>query len=343
MKKFILIIAALVLMAALAACGAADSASENNGADGAANAAEENNNEANEANEENEANNNAEVVEEEAGELVIEHELGETTVAKNPESVVVFDFGILDSLDKMGVEVAGVPQANLPSYLEAYGDSAYENTGSLKEPDFEKISELHPDLIIISGRQMELYDEFSKIGPTVFVQIDNSNYMESFSDNMRLLGDIFGQEEFIETELAQLEEQVTALEEKTGDVENALIILANDGNISAYGPGSRFGIIHDEFAITPVDEGIEVSTHGQNVSFEYIADMDPEYLFVIDRGAAVGGESSAQQVIENDLTAGTRAFQNDNVVYLHSDYWYLSGGGLISVSEMVKSIEEAIQ
>src|SRR5690606_31411857 len=53
-----------------------------------------------------------------ADEITIKHELGNTTIAKNPETVVVFDYGALETLDKLGVEVAGVPQGNLPSYLE---------------------------------------------------------------------------------------------------------------------------------------------------------------------------------------------------------------------------------
>ena len=35
------------------------------------------------------------------------------SVTKNPEKVVVFDFGMLDTLDELGIEVAGLPQANV--------------------------------------------------------------------------------------------------------------------------------------------------------------------------------------------------------------------------------------
>lgn len=79
---------------------------------------------------------------EETKEITITHQLGETPVKVNPEKVVVFDFGILDSLDKLGVEVTGVPQANIPPYLSKYEDGKYENVGGLKEPDFEKLLRL---------------------------------------------------------------------------------------------------------------------------------------------------------------------------------------------------------
>ena len=64
--------------------------------------------------------------------------------------------------------------------------------------NFEKISEINPDLIIISGRQAESYDELSKIGPTIFLGVDTNDYLNSFTKNMETLGEIFEQEEFIQ-------------------------------------------------------------------------------------------------------------------------------------------------
>ncbi|WP_223700454.1 siderophore ABC transporter substrate-binding protein [Sutcliffiella deserti] len=281
---------------------------------------------------------------EEVTELTINHQLGETKVPKSPGKVVVFDFGILDSLDKLGVDVLGVPQANIPAYLSKYEDSKYENVGSLKEPDFEKIHSLSPDLIIISGRQTEAYEELSDIAPTIFLGVDTSRYMDSYKENMTTLGKIFEKEEDVTSELTNVETAIAELAEKASALnKTSLIILANEGNISAYGPGSRFGIIHDQFGFTPVDKGIEVSTHGQNVSFEYIMEQNPDYLFVIDRGAAVAGDSTAKGLLDNDLMKQVTAVKEDNVIYLDPNYWYLSGGGLISVSEMVKEVEEALE
>ena len=321
MKKGLLFILMAVLAVIIAACGSASSSDSSSN--------------------EGSASTDSKTEEEE---LVIQHELGETTVQKNPEKVVVFDFGALDTLDKLGVEVAGVPQENVPSYLSKYEGETYENVGSLKEPDFEKISEIAPDLILISGRQAEAYEELSKIAPTVFIGVDTTNYMESFANNVTMLGEIFGKEEQAKEELATMTESVKQLNEKaSASGKNGLIILSTGGKISAYGPGSRFGIIHDEFGVTPVDENIEASTHGMSVTFEYIAEKNPDYLFVIDRDQVVGGETEASKVLDNELVNDTKAAQNGNIVYLDPEIWYLSGGGLTSVAEMVKEVDEAIQ
>lgn len=281
----------------------------------------------------------------EGEEIVVKHQLGETKVKKNPKNVVVFDFGVLDSLDKLGVEVAGVPQANVPPYLKKYGAGDYANVGSLKEPDFEKISSLGPDLIIISARQSDQYEEFSKIAPTIFMGVDTSRYMESFTENMETLGKIFGKEAEVEKELKAINETIEKVKEKaSASDKKALIILTTGGKTSAYGPGSRFGLIHDVLGVKPVDKNIKAATHGMSVSFEYIAEKNPDYLFVIDRDQVVSGEGGqpAEQVLNNDLVKGTKAYKDKNIVYLDPNYWYLSGGGLVSLSEMVKEVEAAL-
>jgi len=164
--------------------------------------------------------------------------------------------------------------------------------------------------------------------------------MDSFEENTTIVGDIFGKEEEVEAALAEVEESVADIQAKASEADaNGLIILANDDKISAYGPSSRFGIIHDVFGIPAVDEDIEVSTHGNNVTFEYVAEMNPDMLFVIDRSAAIGEGENAKQIVENKLTERTNAYKNDKIIYLDPDFWYLSGGGLISVTEMIKEID----
>ncbi|WP_438313367.1 siderophore ABC transporter substrate-binding protein [Sporosarcina sp. FA9] len=285
------------------------------------------------------------VIEAEAEKVTVEHELDKNPVEidKNPETVVVFDFGILDTLDELGVEVAGLPQSSVPGYLSKYEDSKYTNLGSLKEPDFEAIHAMKPDVIFISGRQADLYDQFAEIAPTVFVGLDYANYMESFKHNMELVAEIFGKEDDMKAELADIDAQIATIKEKASAVEaKSLIVLGTEGKVSAYGPSSRFGIIHDVFGFAPADEKIEASTHGQNITFEYILTTNPGILFVIDRDAAIGNESSVKDSLENELVIKTDAYKNDKMVYLNGEYWYLSGGGLLSMKEMIKEVEAAL-
>lgn len=317
MKKFSLYVLLTVLALFIAACGSGDDNKESSKSD-----------------------------ETKDEKITITHELGETEVKKNPEKVVVFDFGVLDSLKELGIDIAGLPKMAIPPYLSEFEDEKYENVGSLKEPDFEKLSEIGPDLIIISTRQAELYDQFEEIGPTIYLGLNYENYVDSFKNNMKMLGQIFDKEDEVEKKLAEIDDAIKAVNEKaTASGKNALIVLANEGKVSAYGPKSRFGLVHDALGVQPVDENIEASTHGQSISFEYIVEKDPDILYVIDRGAAIGQgqDQPAKDVIENDLVKNTKAYKEGNIVYLDPSYWYLSGGGLVSVKEMIAEIDASLK
>ncbi|QDY84195.1 siderophore ABC transporter substrate-binding protein [Paenibacillus polymyxa] len=281
--------------------------------------------------------------------ISVKHALDENPVQVkvNPKNVVVFDFGSLDTLDKLGVDVAAVAQQDLPTYLSKYKDSKYASAGTLFEPDYEKISDLSPELIIIGGRQADAYKELSKIAPTISMAVDTKDYINSFKKNVETLGQIFNKEDAAKQELAGIDSSIKAVHDKAvASKAKGLIVLTNEGSLSAYGSQSRFGIIHDAFGVTPVDPDIKVSTHGQKVSFEYVQQKNPDYIFVVDRGAVVVKEGKEQvtgkQTMENELVKKTNAYKNGHIVYLDPNYWYLSGNGLESVSEMIKEIDAAL-
>lgn len=274
--------------------------------------------------------------------IKITHQLGETEVPKNPSRVIVFDYGIADALNTLDVEIIGLPKSSLPSLLSKYEDGKYENVGSLKEPDMEKVYELKPDLIIMSGRLESYYEELNKIAPTIYLGVDNTDYLGSFKKNMETLGQIFDKEKDVKAQVAKVEEAISKVNEKAEGV-NALIALANDNAFSVYGEGSRFGIIHKEFGIEAVDKTIESSTHGQKASFEYILDKNPDYLFVIDRAAVTGGNTSAKEMFDNEIIKKTDAYKNGNIVYLDADVWYTISGGIESTQKMVEEVLEALK
>lgn len=275
--------------------------------------------------------------------VTVTHISGETEVTKNPKKVIVFDYGILDALDALEVEVIGVSKSSLPEYLNKYDSDNYEAVGSLKEPDMEKIYEMQPDLIIISGRQAAYYEELSKIAPTINLNIVSEDYIGSFTENMNTLGQIFDKEKEVKNKLAEIEKSIKNLNEKATEKNvNGLVTLANDGEFSVYGEGSRFGIIHQEFGIKPVDTTIEDSTHGVKATFEYVVEKNPDYLFVVDRTAVAGGSTSAKELFENELVKKTDAYKNGNIVYLDSEVWYTAIGGFTSTETMLEEVSNAV-
>ncbi len=284
----------------------------------------------------------------EAKTVTVTHGLGETTVAVNPERVVVIDYGALDVLDYVGIEVVGLGKtASLPDHLSKYADEKYIAAGSLHEPDFEAINELQPDLIIIGARASTAYDELVKIAPTVLFTMPTANYMDTFRENLNLLSQIFTEQADVFAEQTELLDSRAAeiFEKAKSEGYTALTLMVNDGEMSVFGKNSRFSIVYDDFGFSVSDEGIEESTHGQSATFEYIAEQNPDYLFVIDRSAATGaqGTTGAQAVLDNELIGATDAAQNGTIVYLDSTNWYVVSGGISSTHAMIEEVEASLK
>lgn len=265
------------------------------------------------------------------------------SVPRDSKKLVVFDYGALDVLQYIGAQeaVIGVAGQNLPDYLKEYEDKA--SVGTVKEPNLEAIHALKPDLIVISGRQLDFKEELSKIAPTLYLTTDPEDYFASAEENAVQLASIYGKTEVVHDAFAGIDQQRDTL---VSEVEkhnwNALFVMLNEGQLSAYGPGSRFGMIYDGFGFKPADKELDDATHGQSISYEYLLEVNPDVLFVLDRSKAIGGDESDHQLLENDVVRKTKASEEGRIITVQSNIWYLATGGIHATEEMIQDVSAVI-
>ena len=86
------------------------------------------------------------------------------------------------------------------------------------------------------------------------------------------------------------------------------------------------------------DEG-----HGNVLTHEAIAQANPDWLLVLDRGAAVGEDGpSAEATLKSPLVEGTTAWKNGQVIYLPAAELYIGGGGYGSLTSVVDTLTAAL-
>ena len=265
---------------------------------------------------------------------------------KNPKRVVVFDYGVADILKNLGVDaVVGLPKnGKMPEILSNYSDDKYTNVGSLKETDFEAVESLNPDLIIIGGRQAEDIDSFKEIAPTVNLAVDGQDYMNSFKTVVTDLGNLFDKQNEAKKAIDEIEAKIAKVNKTVTEKGlTASVVMANEGNISAFSAKSRYGLIYNGLGFAEVDKNIDDSTHGQQVSFEYFLENKADYVFVVDRGAITGKGDSASKLFDNEVMNKTEVAKNGNIVYLNSVIWYTMTGGIESTNQMIDEIADAVK
>lgn len=274
-----------------------------------------------------------------AAEMVIKHAQGETKLPAVPAKVLTFDIASLDTLTALGIDVAGVPKGNKPDYLAKYAGDKVPTIGTLFEPDYEAVNAAEPDLVIVAGRSRAKYADLAKIAPTIDLSVDDTRYLASAKENVLTLGRIFDKQAAAEALVAKLDTSAAALKVKAANAGNALLVLTTGGKMSTYGPGSRFGILFDEYGIKPADTNIKIGNHGQPASFEYILEKNPDWLFVIDRDAAIGQDKSpASTFLDNDIIHQTKAWKAGHVVYLDPMSMYIVGNGATAMQKVMDQI-----
>ncbi|MGV1754552.1 siderophore ABC transporter substrate-binding protein [Agrobacterium sp. CG674] len=266
---------------------------------------------------------------------------GPVDIQGQPQRVAVFDLAGLDTLDSLGIKPAGVPQKLYLPQLEHLKDNA-EAVGDIFEPDLEALSSLGPDLIILGGRSSPKLASTSQVATSIDMTMDGDDLVEQAKLRLADYGTLFGKESEAKAIAKELDGEIQTTRAAVAGKGNALIIMTNGPKVTAYGAGSRFGWVHATLSLPSAVNAMEAATHGEAVSFEFIHKANPDWLFVVDRAAAIGsGDQGARATLDNELVAATTAWRKGQVVYLPSADFYIAAGGVQATKRVLATIREA--
>ena len=272
----------------------------------------------------------------------------ELQVPFDPQRIAILDMAALDILNALGVgdRVVGTADTSL-DYLQSYIGGDIANLGTIKEADLEAVMAAEPDVIFIGGRLRESYDALSEIAPVVYLAVDTDlGVVESVRQNAAVIASMFGLESKVDELMADFDSRIAALADFAKD-KTAMVGMTTSGSFNILGNDGRCSIIGKEigFENIGVDAQADTSTHGNEASFELIVEKAPQYLFVMDRDAAIGtdGAKLAKEIMENELVMGTQAYQNGHIVYLsHPAVWYTAEGGITALDLMLSDLETGL-
>ena len=285
----------------------------------------------------NVANNDAVSVEK----ITVDTVKGNVDLAMNPSPLVVYDMTLMQDLAALDVAVDGMPSGLKLDNLQSKTQPEPKTVGTVFEPDLEALNAMQPQAILVGSRMAEKYDALSSIAPTLDMTIDTANIYASSKQRLHDLGALFGKS----AQAAELQGNIDGLIDETKtltkDKGKGLVVMVNGNKLSAYGDKSRYGFIHTVLDIPMADDQIADARHGQPISFEYIQKTNPDWLFVVDRSAAIGEDGAgAKAVLDNPLVAQTNAWSKNQVVYLSPDS-YLAFGGYYQWMQDLTTIKEA--
>ncbi len=274
-------------------------------------------------------------------------ETADVEVPYDPQRIAILDMACLDILDNLGLgdRVVGSASTSI-DYLQDYvTNENIANLGTIKEADLEAVAAAEPDIIFIGGRLSASYDDLAAIAPVVYIATDTEKgLVQSVNDNATTIASIFGLESEVEEKMSGFNDRIAALQE-VANGHTALVTMYTSSSVNVLGNDGRCSIIGSEIGFDNLAAGEITSTHGNETSFETIVQQNPEYIFVLNRDAAIGtdGADQAQEIVENSLTQNTQAYQDGNIIYLeHPAVWYTAEGGITALDTMLSDLEGAL-
>ncbi|WP_395547162.1 MULTISPECIES: siderophore ABC transporter substrate-binding protein [unclassified Lacrimispora] len=263
---------------------------------------------------------------------------GPVTVPVNPQKVISLDNRTYETLSDWGIELVAAPKGVMPADSPYVTDESVLDIGNHREPNLEIIAAADPDLVIIGQRFASYYEEIKKLVPNAAV-IDlnfdvseeankpGENLVNGLKDSTVALGKIFDKNKEAEQLTADFDQAIEAVKSAYNGTDTIMSVVVSGGNIGFSAPhsGRVWGPMYEVFGWIPALE-IDNTTsdhQGDDISVEAIAQSNPDWIFVLDRDAAVSSVTDAvpaQDVIDQSpALQNVTAVSEGHIVYAPAD------------------------
>lgn len=264
---------------------------------------------------------------------------GKVTVPVNPKNVIALDSRTFETLADWNIKLAAAPKDVMPKESPYVKDEAVQNIGNHREPNLEIIAAANPELVIVGQRFANHYEAIKKLVPNAAV-IDlnfdvsekadkpGDNLVKGLKDSTIILGQIFDKNEEAKQLVADFDKSIEDAKSAYNGTATVMGVEVSGGNIGFSAPrfGRVWGPMFEMFGWKPALE-IENATSGHKgdeISVEAIAKSNPDWIFVLDRDAAVSSEKDAavpaKDVINNSpALQKVTAVAKGQIVYAPND------------------------
>lgn len=274
-------------------------------------------------------------------EKTIVHDFGTTKLKKVPKRIVILDNLYGEILNPLDITPVGATTGQADSqefstlFKKQYKDAKVVSVGWQGNPDLDKIAELKPDLILMTGEQEDLYEELSEIAPTVGYQINTDENWDYHETSLKV-AEIFDKRDEMKKDLDRVDAREAVFAEnvkaKFGN-QKLMYLRVTDNDIRYYAYG-HFGYLYDTYHFNRA-ETFNPDDMLQVIDPDKLKDINPDLLIV---------QADSQELLDNKLKntpvwTSLKAVQNNKVIY--ADYsTYMLGFGIVSQEAIMKQISD---
>lgn len=272
---------------------------------------------------------------------VIKHMKGELTLDSKPVKIAVLDTQYADQMLALGeLPAASVittgDGTKFPEYLmDKLKD--VQVLGTRDEPNSEAIVAMEPDLIICTEFQDKIYDNLSKIAPTIMFDRN-----EDWRETLITFGKILEKEKEAEQIIKDYQDKTSKLKAELATKlkgESVAMIRPRDNAIRLHTVEHRTAaILYTDLGLTPPKQAMDQSDTATMISLEVMPEVAADHLFVTTDKA---NKALLDEYKNSAIWKGLKAVKENKVYEVNTTVW-IAYYGPIAINNIVDEIAEAL-
>lgn len=259
----------------------------------------------------------------------------EQATSKDEKQVVVAtSVAITEILDRLGVEVSGVPQTSYELPESAKGAT---EVGSPMNPDMEIIKSLNPtDVICVDtlGSDFEKQFEENNINADFY----NLSNVDGLKETIAALGEKFnkqGKANEILDEIKEVEDKVNS-NKKSDD--KILVLFGAPGSVMVATDKSYIGNLVELAGGNNIFSNATSSF--TQINLEEIIKLNPDKILVMTHAVPEAAKKSVEEELSKDLWKNINAVKNNDITYLENGYFGMSAN--LQIVEAVEKLGDIL-
>lgn len=251
----------------------------------------------------------------------IKHIGGVTKISGVPKNVVALEYSIVDNLYQIGVKPVGIADdADEKRIIEPIRTfvKGYTSLGKRAQPNLETMQTLQPDLIIADAkRHTEIYDQLSKIAPTILVKSLEGSYAD-LEQSFKTIATVFNQEAKADEVIKKSNERIETVKQNLASkpiaTKKIMPIVPEAKTINVHTSASYIGNVIEKI-------GLKSSVTSNNVyaemTLEQLSENKPEVMLYMRKTDGTIVDTWK----ENSLYQAIPAVANNEVKSVNPDAW----------------------
>lgn len=257
-----------------------------------------------------------------------------TEYTEKPDQIVTLTLNSAEIIAALGEadSIVGIAQNNnsvedvLPEYYDLLKDKPFPEALNSGIPTLEGLLGINPDLVVANSYYFNVpafgtMEDYQSNGVNFYVTegsyISNATIENTYND-IRNLGEIFGQQEKAESLVADMQERVEAVQSKVEGHDPVRIMLFDSISEDSYSVAGGSGLAQNLVELAGGENVFsDVDDQFPSVSIEEIIARDPEVIVVHNYSADPEDAQSKIDFLKNsEELANVSAIKNDRIIEL---------------------------